>query len=140
MTTDAALAKLASIERCLQRIRSVTRGDPEAVEDLDVEEIVVLNLQRAIQAVIDLSAHVISGRQWGLPDSLKAHFRILTDQRVIDPELGSRLQAMVGFRNIAVHEYEQLDRAILKAILSKHLVDLEAFSRAVKVLLAASAR
>lgn len=140
MTTDAALAKLASIERCLQRIRSVTRGDPEAVEDLDVEEIVVLNLQRAIQAVIDLSAHVISGRQWGLPDSLKAHFRILTDQRVIDPELGSRLQAMVGFRNIAVHEYEQLDRAILKAILSKHLVDLEAFSRAVKALLAASAR
>ena len=137
MTIDAALAKLASIERCLQRIRTVTGGDPQAVEDLDVEEIVVLNLQRAIQAVIDLSAHVISGRQWGLPDSLKAHFRILTDQRVIDAELGARLQAMVGFRNIAVHEYDHLDREIVKAILAKHLVDFEAFAGAMKALLAA---
>jgi uncharacterized protein YutE (UPF0331/DUF86 family) len=137
VTTDAALAKLASIERCLQRIRSVTRGDPEAVEDLDVEEIVVLNLQRAIQAIIDLAAHVISGRQWGLPDSLKAHFRILVDRRVIDPGLGARLQAMVGFRNIAVHEYDRIDRDILKGILSEHLVDLEGFSRAVKTFLAA---
>lgn len=137
MTTDAALAKLASIERCLHRIRSVTRGDPEAVEDLDVEEIVVLNLQRAIQAVLDLAAHIISGRQWGLPDSLKAHFRILTDRRVIDPDLSSRLQAMVGFRNIAVHEYDRLDRDILKSILANHLVDLEKFSRAIKSRLAA---
>jgi uncharacterized protein YutE (UPF0331/DUF86 family) len=137
VTADAALAKLASIERCLHRIRSVTGGDPEAVEDLDVEEIVVLNLQRAIQAVIDLAAHVISGRRWGLPDSLKAHFRILTDQRVIDPELGSRLQAMVGFRNVAVHEYDRLDRDILKAMVANHLVDLEDFSRAIKTLLAA---
>lgn len=136
MTTDAALAKLATIERCLQRIRSVTGGDPEATEDLDVEEIVVLNLQRAIQAVVDLAAHVISGRQWGLPDSLKAHFRILVDHRVIDTELGTRLQAMVGFRNIAVHEYDRLDRAILKSILAKHLVDLEDFAEAIKALLA----
>jgi uncharacterized protein YutE (UPF0331/DUF86 family) len=136
VTEDAALAKLASIERCLQRIQSVTHGDPEAVEDLDVEEIVVLNLQRAIQATIDLAAHVISGRRWGLPDSLKAHFRILTDQHVVDPELGARLQAMVGFRNIAVHDYDRLDRDILKAILANHLPDLDAFSQAIKTLLA----
>ena len=136
MTTDVALSKLASIERCLERIRSVTHGDPDAVNDLDVEEIVVLNLQRAIQATIDLAAHVIAGRSWGLPDSLKAHFRILADQRVIDPGLGSRLEAMVGFRNIAVHEYDRIDRAILKAILTDHLVELEEYSRAMKALLA----
>jgi uncharacterized protein YutE (UPF0331/DUF86 family) len=81
----------------------------------------------------------VPSRQWGLPDSLKAHFRILIEQRVIDPELGSRLQAMVGFRNIAVHEYERLDRDILKAILAKHLGDLEAFARAIKALVGASA-
>ncbi len=50
MTTDVALAKLATIERCLERIRSVTAGDPDAVDDLDTEELVVLNLQRATQA------------------------------------------------------------------------------------------
>ena len=134
MTADVALSKLASIERYLARIRSVTQGNPDAVDDLDIEEIVVLNLQRAIQATIDLAAHVIAGHQWGLPDSLKAHFRILADQRVVDPALGGRLESMVGFRNIAVHDYDRLDRAILKAILATHLVDLEDFARAIKAL------
>jgi uncharacterized protein YutE (UPF0331/DUF86 family) len=36
--------------------------------------------------------------------------------------------AMVGFRNIAVHEYAVLDPAILRAIVDKHLPDLEAFA------------
>ncbi|MEI8358695.1 MAG: DUF86 domain-containing protein [Deltaproteobacteria bacterium] len=136
MTSDVVLVKLATIDRCLERIRSVTRGDPEAVNDLDVEEIVVLNLQRAIQATIDLAAHVIAGRNWGLPDSLRAHFRILVDHRVIDPALGSRLEAMVGFRNIAVYEYDRIDRTILRSILSEHLVDLSDFAGAVKAALA----
>ena len=136
MTTDVALAKLATIERGLERIRSVTHGDPESIDDLDVEEIVVLNLQRAIQATIDLTAHVIAGRRWGLPDSLRAHFRILVDQRILAPGLGVRLEGMVGFRNIAVHEYDRIDRAILKAIVGGHLPDLEEFSAAIKVLLA----
>ena len=132
MTQDVALAKLASIEKCLQRIRSVTGGDPESVENLDTEEIVVLNLQRAIQASIDLSAHLISGRGWGLPESLREHFRILADQGVISPATAERLQAMVGFRNIAVHEYHRLDRSILKAILRERLGDIEEFAIASK--------
>lgn len=135
MTRDVALAKLASIERSLQRIRSVTRGSPESIDDLDVEEIVVLNLQRAIQATIDLAAHLISGRGWGLPDSLKAHFQILEERKVIDAALSSRLQAMVGFRNVAIHDYRSIDRAILKSILRDRLVDFEAFARAVKAVL-----
>jgi uncharacterized protein YutE (UPF0331/DUF86 family) len=132
VTSDVALGKLATIERCLQRIRTVTAGNPDRVDDLDVEEIVVLNLQRAIQAAIDLAAHLISGRGWGLPDSLKAHFQILADQSVISPELASHLRAMTGFRNIAVHDYEQLDRAILKRIVRERLGDLAAFATAVK--------
>ncbi|MGH7805315.1 MAG: type VII toxin-antitoxin system HepT family RNase toxin [Candidatus Binatia bacterium] len=132
MTTDVALAKLATIDRCLKRIRSVTRGTPDAVDSLDTEEIVVLNLQRAIQAAIDLTAHLISARSWGLPDSLKDHFRILESEKVVDAVLAARLQAMVGFRNIAVHDYERIDRNILKAILRERLNDLESFANAIR--------
>ena len=137
MTADVALAKLATIERCLKRIRAVTRGTPDAVDVLDTEEIVVLNLQRAIQAAIDLTAHLISARGWGLPDSLKDHFRILESEKVVDAELAARLQAMVGFRNIAVHDYERIDRNILKAILRDRLSDLESFANAIRRCLAA---
>lgn len=132
MTSDVALAKLATIERCLQRIATVTGGDPERVDEIDVEEIVVLNLQRAIQASIDLAAHLISGKGWGLPDSLKAHFQILADHGIVSPALAAHLRAMTGFRNIAVHDYERLDRAVLKGILRERLGDLSAFADAVR--------
>jgi uncharacterized protein YutE (UPF0331/DUF86 family) len=128
---DAMLAKLATVRRCLKRVRDVTRGDPSRVRDLDVQEIVVLNLQRAIQAAIDLAAHVISRQDWGLPDSLKAHFTILRREGVIDEELCKHLEAMVGFRNIAVHDYEVLDVNVLERILAERLPDLEAFAAAV---------
>lgn len=135
--SDVALAKLATIRRCLQRIRTITGGDATRVRDADVQDIVVLNLQRAIQAAIDLAAHLISRRQWGLPDSLKAHFTILQRERIIDADLGARLEAMVGFRNIAVHDYEAIDVRILERIVSERLGDLEAFAAALTPLVGA---
>jgi uncharacterized protein YutE (UPF0331/DUF86 family) len=128
---DVALAKLASIRRCVQRIRDVTGGDAGRVRDPDVQDIVVLNLQRAIQAAIDLAAHLLSEHTWGLPDSLKAHFTMLARERVIDADLCRRLEAMVGFRNIAVHDYEAIDLAILERIVAERLPDLETFAAVV---------
>lgn len=129
--SDVALAKLATIRRCLERIRTITGGDAARVGNADVQDIVVLNLQRAIQAAIDLAAHLLSQRQWGLPDSLKAHFTILQREGVIDAGLGARLEAMVGFRNIAVHDDEAIDVRILERIVAERLGDLEAFAGAV---------
>lgn len=77
MTPDVLLAKIATIERCLGRIRAATGGDPTRVRVIDAQDIVVLNLQRAVRAAIDLAAHLISDNRWGLPDSLKRHFTIL---------------------------------------------------------------
>ncbi len=137
--TDAVLAKLASIRRYLQRIRDVTRGDASRVSDIDVQDVVVLNLQRAIQAAIDLAAYLISRRRWGLPDSLKAHFTILQQERVIDASLCQRLEAMVGFRNIAVHDYQALDPKVLQRIVAERLGDLESFAVAITRVLAKDA-
>lgn len=136
MTSDVLLAKLASIERCLARIRTVTHGDPTTVRELDVQEIVLLNLQRGIQAAIDLAAHLISANGWGLPESLKHHFTILEQHKVVEPDLADRLRKMSGFRNIAVHDYQTLDPGILEAIVASHLTDLEEFADAIKVAVA----
>ena len=132
MSPDVSLAKLATIERCLARIRAKTGGDPASVADLDVQEIVILNLQRAVQAAIDLAAQLFVINGWGLPDTLGAHFRVLREQGVIDGELEGRLKAMVGFRNIAVHDYEALDLTILERVVAEHLGDFEAFADAVR--------
>ena len=60
---------------------------------------------------------------------------MLAGQGVIDRELSRHLEAMVGFRNVAVHEYQALDVAILKRVLRERLEDFAAFEGAVKRLL-----
>ena len=118
---DILLAKIASIQKCLHRIRKVTSGAPETLNDPDIEDIFVLNLQRAVQAAIDLAAHLVADEKIGLPASLKENFTLLESRQIIDAQLSKHLQSMVGFRNIAVHDYQQLDLAILKSILEHRL-------------------
>jgi uncharacterized protein YutE (UPF0331/DUF86 family) len=126
---DLVLAKVATVERCLARVVQVTGGDLGRLDDLDVEDIVVLNLQRAAQACIDLAHHLVASLALGLPTSLREAFALLARGGGLDGELAVRLEAMVGFRNIAVHDYQAIDRAVLRAIVEGHLDDLRAFCR-----------
>jgi uncharacterized protein YutE (UPF0331/DUF86 family) len=124
---DILLAKIASIRKCLERIRTVTGGTPDSLNDPDIQDIFVLNLQRAVQATIDLAAHLVADEKIGLPTNLKENFALLESRQMIDLSLSRRLQAMVGFRNIAVHDYQPLDLVILKSILEHRLGDLDEF-------------
>ena len=128
---DILLAKIASIRKCLERIRTVTNGTPESLNDPDVQDIFVLNLQRAVQAAIDLAAHLVADERIGLPANLKENFTLLESRQIIDAQLSKHLQSMVGFRNIAVHDYQQLDLTILKSILEHRLGDLDEFVRGI---------
>ncbi len=122
---DILLAKVAIIQRCLQRIKDSTQLDPASLDDFDKQDIFVLNLQRAIQAAVDIAAHTITSEDWGLPDTLKKHFAILAEKKVLNHELSEKLQKMIGFRNIAVHDYQSINVDVLKTILQKDLQDLE---------------
>lgn len=124
---DIVLAKSASIQKCLRRIKDVTQMQPATLEEQNVQDIFVLNLQRAVQASIDLATHVVSSEGLGLADSVKGNFELLEKAGIIDRGLSGRMQSMVGFRNIAVHDYQELDLNILKAILQKSLKDPEDF-------------
>ena len=128
---DIVLAKIAAIERCLRRIRETTGGDPASIEELDKQDIFVLNLQRAIQAAIDLAGHIVAADKLGLPETVRANFTLLRNAGVISADLGRKMEAMVGFRNIAIHNYQDIDPEILKAILQGRLSDLEDFSAAI---------
>jgi uncharacterized protein YutE (UPF0331/DUF86 family) len=128
---DVVLAKVAAIQKGLRRIKEVTGLFPERLDDLDVQDIFVLNLQRAIQSAIDLAAHIVASEGLGISDTIRGHFVLLENAKVITKALSQKMQSMVGFRNIAIHDYQNLDIEILKAILSKHLQDLEQFYTAI---------
>ncbi len=129
MDYDVLLAKASTVQRCITRISQTLEGDFEKLREYDAQDVVVLNLQRAVQAVLDMAAHLGADLHGEVPRTLKEHFRLLGDAEVIDRDLEKRLVAMVGFRNIAVHNYEQIDVHILQSIVEHHLKDLEEFCR-----------
>ncbi|ABQ91318.1 type VII toxin-antitoxin system HepT family RNase toxin [Roseiflexus sp. RS-1] len=132
---DIVLAKVAIIQRCLDRIRSVTHLDPNRLEDIDTQDIFVLNLQRAIQAAIDLGAHTLASQGRDMPATLREIFVALAEQGLLSSAVARAMQNMCGFRNIAVHDYRKLSLDVLKSILVHHLTDLEAYYREILALL-----
>lgn len=125
---DRVLAKIAIIDRCLARIAEVRGERRKDLLPVDVEDIASLNLQRAIQAAIDIVAHIVATEGYGTPDSTAGVFTLLQQRGVIDADLALRLRRMVSFRNIAVHEYQTVDPAILESLLQRHLGDLKALA------------
>ncbi len=126
---EVVTGKIAVIEHCLDRITEVHGARRAELLPADVEDITLHNLQKAIQAAIDLANHVVTAEDYGPPDSQAAVFTLLEKRGIVDPALAVHLRKMVGFRNIAVHEYETVDPAIVEAIVQHHLGDLRAFSR-----------
>jgi uncharacterized protein YutE (UPF0331/DUF86 family) len=124
---DVVLAKVAAIQRCLKRIKETTRLDPNSLDDIDKQDIFILNLQRAVQAAIALATHIVASEGLGLSDTIKDNFKFLKNAGIINEELTRRMESMVGFRNIAIHDYQAINRDILKSILVKNLKDLEDF-------------
>lgn len=132
MDRDIVESKLESLRRCIDRLAAKT---PSSVEPLihepDLQDIIALNLQRAIQLCVDLAAHVIADTAVRAPSTMAENFEILKDLKVISSELAVRLTKAVGFRNIAVHSYQDIDWKIVFDICRDNLGDFRAFAMAV---------
>ena len=128
---DIAFEKIKQIKRCLERISEKTKNNPETLTILDIQDIFVLNIQRAVQSTIDLAAHIISDENLGLPSDMKENFVLLEKNHILSQELSKKLQSMVGFRNLCVHDYSSINVDVLKSILKDHLSDLEEYTKAI---------
>lgn len=127
MVRDIYLNKVEIIERCLMRVNEVYAGNDESLLDYTKQDSIVLNMQRAIEASIDLAMHIVSERKLGIPQNSRDAFEVLAHHGFIDQELLKNLKAMIGFRNIAVHNYQKLNLEILKQVIENHLGDFEKF-------------
>ncbi len=122
MPDDVVLNKVATLERCIKRIREVYDGEDRNLYDhLTSQESILLNLQRACEISIDLAMHVVRKRKLGVPQDSRDAFELLQATGLLDRELGAAMKRMVGFRNVAVHEYARLNLDIVKAVITHHL-------------------
>lgn len=127
--------KLEALRRCVQRIESRTPPSAEALAaDADLQDIIALNLTRAVQLCVDIAAHVIADAEVPAPGTMAGAFEALGTMKVIEPDLVDRMRRAVGFRNVAVHSYQAIDWQIVYAICSDRLGDFKEFARAVESL------
>jgi uncharacterized protein YutE (UPF0331/DUF86 family) len=132
---DSILNKLATIDRCLKRIREVYDLAKEQFDtDYTSQDSIILNLQRACEASIDAANILNKQHNTGIPQSSRDSFELLKKTGLISAPLALNLQKMVGLRNVAVHDYQTLNLEIVKHVVENRLSDFEEFIISVKEL------
>ncbi|CAB1275799.1 type VII toxin-antitoxin system HepT family RNase toxin [Candidatus Nitrosacidococcus tergens] len=127
---DVLLNKIAMIERCLARIKEEYHDDETELEtNFTRQDSIVLNLQRACEAAISLAMHVVRAHRLGTPQESRDGFELLYQAEIIDETLCQQMKKMVGFRNIAVHQYEKLNLLIIHYIIENNLNDFLKFTQ-----------
>ncbi|MBI5490523.1 MAG: DUF86 domain-containing protein [Deltaproteobacteria bacterium] len=130
---DVLREKCATVEASVRRLRLRTPATVEGLEgDVDAQESVRLNLQVAIQACIDLAAHVVADEGYELAPEPAATFAVLAREGIIPAELSVRLASAAGLRNILVHRYGQLEMARIHDAAVAGIADLIEFCRVVR--------
>jgi len=128
MSHDVILNKIQTIERCIKRINEEYKGfEEEFKSNFTKQDSVILNLERASQATIDIATHIVKISKLGLPNSSRELFVLLEGNHIISDNTCNQMQSMVGFRNIAVHDYQNLSLEITIAIINNHLVDFDTY-------------
>lgn len=130
MADDVLLNKVASIERCVARAREEYAADPSSfATNFTRQDAAILNIQRACEAALDMGQHIIRRESLGLPQSARDVFTLLAQAGWIGEALAESMKRMVGFRNVAVHEYQALQLPITLNIITNHLDEFADFSR-----------
>jgi len=115
---DVMLNKAAIIERSIRRALEEYASDPGLSSFTHIDAM-TLNIERACQAAIDLAFHLVSSQRLGMPKTSADAFELLRRAGLIGRESARDMMAMVGFRNIAIHVYQDLDLRVLRAIVEE---------------------
>ena len=126
---DVVINKVQSLQRCVLRAREEYALAEAFSADYSRQDAAVLNIIRACEQAIDLANHIVRVRKLGVPVQSRESFTRLARAGLISVDLSQKLQGMVGFRNVAVHQYDKLNLEVVTAVLEHGLGDLVAFSK-----------
>ena len=122
-------AKLESLRRCIMRIEhKKPQWSDLLADEPDIQDIIVFNLARAVQMSIDIGSHIISDTEEPAPRTMGEVFSTLEKLRAISTGTCLQMQKAVGFRNVAVHNYQAINWAIVYAICEHSLDDFRRFA------------
>ena len=102
--------KLESLRNCISRLETKIPSTAEILSsDFDIQDIISVNIERAVQVSLDIAAHIGSEFDDIREFSAAGTFLDLAKHKVISEDLGRRLARTAGFRNLLVHRYASID-------------------------------
>jgi uncharacterized protein YutE (UPF0331/DUF86 family) len=128
---DLIFKKLSFIETRLSELRALAHPD-QLETDIKERRFVEHTLQICIQAIQDVASHIVADERLGEPETNAELLRRLGERGWIRPELATSLRGLIGFRNILVHAYAEVDVRILRDVTENRLGDLRAFVDAIR--------
>ncbi len=124
--------KVQFIQDCLTRLRDIrARGRDTFLADTLAQAAAVRLLQVGIEAMLDAANHIVARGGLGIPGTYRESIEMLVDHQVLPAERRTAFVRMVGFRNRAVHLYEDIAPGEVFDILESGLGDFEAFMAAI---------
>lgn len=136
MDIDLIRAKEDSIARCVARVRSKAGLTHEQLlDDYDAQDVIVLNLERAVQQAVDIATHILAETDAPVPESMRDSFAGLRRIGALTAETADRMMKAVGFRNTAVHAYQAVDWTIVSSIVADRLSDFSDYVAEIDVYL-----
>ena len=132
MVRDNIMPKLYSRARWGERIYKQRPPTLDLlVDDIDIQDILSINLERAVQVTVDIGAHIIAGLPSPPPKSMGEVFDILVKEGIISTQTGTALRQAVGFRNLSVHAYDAIEWERVFDIVHQRLDVFRHFSQAI---------
>lgn len=122
--------KIDSILKCLNRVQQrLPETETEFISDYDAQDVVVLNLTRAIQMNVDVATHILANSNKNIPTTMAEAFTCLEKLEIITADVAEKMRRSIGYRNIAVHNYDEIDLSITYNIACYHLDDFKNYIR-----------
>ena len=123
---NVVLNKASIIERSLRRMKEEYAFNPE-LDNYTHVDAMILNIERACQASIDLAQHLVAIYHLGMPQTSADAFILLQKEKLISEKTTKAMVSMTGFRNVAIHEYQELEIEVLRTIVEKEYKSLIVF-------------
>jgi len=132
MNTDVIYYKIEILKRYVDRIKA-KRPQSSAVlaKEFDRQDIILMNLQRAVKICVDIAAYILAGSTLPPPMSMEDAIYQIYMLEIISKTTCEKMQRSVKFRNIAIHEYDNINWEIVYSIISNHLDDFREYAREV---------
>lgn len=123
-------SKLESLRHCIVRLEQKTPLDAKTLENnYDLQDIVSVNLERAVQQCVDIGTHIIASSENNAPDTMAQTFQTLFEMNILSQKTAEVMKKTVGFRNIAVHNYSVINWKIVFNICQNQLGYFKKFAK-----------